>query len=326
MRLAKNWPGALLVAAVALASSACVQLGDPEIKTFDKTYTVKGPVTLEIQNGSGDVKVTGSSSGQVHVRGEVRVHEFIFASGTRRRVDEIVEKPPITQVGDILRITRPQTNGPGGARISYVIEVPSNSEVRVENGSGDVAVQDVQGPLNLETGSGDMQVSRIQQRADLKAGSGDITVHSAKGQVVVTARSGELVLEDVGGDIRAQTGSGDIRINRPGGKVEARANSGDVAIDGVSADLRISTGSGSCHVTGNPAPSSQWQIETRSGEAILDVPERASFQINARSRDRVDSDIAMTIESQTRKELRGRVGKGEARVSIETGSGRIRIR
>lgn len=314
-----------LGAILTLGSAGCIRMGNPETRNFDKEYPIKGPVTLDIQNGSGDVSISVGAPGRVRVRGEVRMYENLFATRSSRGIEEITQKPPITQAGDILRIVRPQPISMGGVRINYTIEVPENTEVRLRNGSGDVQVTGIEGPVSLETGSGNIQVMRTQQRADVSAGSGDIVVRDVNGPLVINARSGELEIESVRGDIRAETGSGDIRITRPGGRIQARASSGDIEIDGISADLRLHTGSGDCHVVGNPAPSSSWEIETRSGEAVLDVPERASFQILARSRGDIDSEIEMNVEEKSRRQLRGRVGKGEARVTVETGSGRIRI-
>lgn len=318
---------ALAVAALAMSLAGCIQIGGPETRSFEKDYTVTGPVVLDIQNGSGDVSINVGTGGRVRVRAEIRLHEYLFASGTRRRLGEIAEKPPISQAGDVFRITRvPNPGGHGGVSINYTLEVPSNTEVRVRNGSGDVVVTGVAGPVNLETSSGDIEVARIAQRTELSAGSGDIVLRDVRAEAVVTARSGDLQIEDVSGDLRAETTSGDIRIHRPGGKVSVRASSGDLEIDGVSADLRVTTGSGDCQIAGNPSPRSQWEIETRSGEVILDVPERASFQFFGRSRGDVDTDIEMTVEERTKRSLRGRVGKGEARVTVETGSGRVRLR
>jgi len=320
----------LVVPAVILAvlgSAACIRVGEPETRTFEKQYSVSGPVTLDIENGSGDVHITAvASEGRVHVRGEVRLYEYLLATGQRRRMEDILEKPPISQVGDVLRFTRPETRGSASARINYTIEVPAKTEVRLRNGSGDVVVKGVDGPVRADTGSGDMQISNVQQRVLLSAGSGDIVVRDIRSELVVTARSGSLELDTIGGDIRAETSSGDIRIDRPGRKVQVRAASGDVEIAGVSADLRVNTTSGDCQVTGDPAPASVWEIQTRSGGAALHVSSRASFQLTAESRSKIDSQVQMTVEEETRRSLRGRVGKGEARVHVETGSGRIRIR
>lgn len=313
------------IIAASLGGAACIQLDEAETRRFEKVYAVAGPVTLDIQNGSGDVQVRAAGDGRVRVQGEVRFSEFLLATGTRRRVDEIAQNPPITQSGDLLRIVRPDASNSGTARINYTIEVPAKTEVRIRTGSGDASLEGIDGPVNADTGSGDVQVSKIRQRVDISVGSGDISARELEGDLSANARSGDMTADSVKGDLRVETSSGDIRIHRPSGKIIARATSGDVEISGISADLRVNTSSGDCRITGDPAPGAIWEVETRSGEALLDVSSRASFLLTAHSRSRIQRDVEMSVEEESRHDLRGRVGKGEARVRVETGSGRIRI-
>jgi DUF4097 and DUF4098 domain-containing protein YvlB len=317
----------LFAAALALASTACIHLDDLESGSFDKTYPLTGPLTLEMENGSGDIRITADAAGQVRVHGEVHLSDYIFAANPRGRVDEIKDAPPITQSGNVLRIARVPANGLRRARINYTIAVPPATIVRVRNGSGDVVVLGISGPVDLQTSSGDIDASRIAQRAVLAAGSGDITARDLEADLSATARSGDLELENIRGDVRSQTGSGDVRLKRPGGKVQVRVSSGSVTVDGVAADLRVNTSSGDLHVIGNPSPGSYWEVETRSGNALLDVPDTASIQLTAFSRSSgIDVDIPFEATERSRRSLRGKSGRGEARVLVETGSGRIRIR
>ena len=46
--------------------------------TFDRNYSVAGPTRLELTNASGDVDITGSSDGKVHVRGEAALRALGF--------------------------------------------------------------------------------------------------------------------------------------------------------------------------------------------------------------------------------------------------------
>src|SRR5256885_13132898 len=55
--------------------------------TFDRHYNVSGPIRLELTNASGDVDITGSADGKVHVRGEVRASGFGFEN-PQTRLDE----------------------------------------------------------------------------------------------------------------------------------------------------------------------------------------------------------------------------------------------
>ena len=64
----------LLVATLIIAAGCA--MGPTATGNFDRTLTVSGPIRLEISNTSGDVSVTGSGDGKVHVHAEAR------ASGT----------------------------------------------------------------------------------------------------------------------------------------------------------------------------------------------------------------------------------------------------
>src|SRR6266576_2440897 len=70
---------------------------------FDRSYNVSGPLRLELTNASGDVDITGSADGKVHVRGEVRASGFGF-DNPQKRLDDTLANPPIEQRGDTVRI------------------------------------------------------------------------------------------------------------------------------------------------------------------------------------------------------------------------------
>src|SRR5206468_9008664 len=61
--------------------------------TFDRSYSVTGPIRVELANASGDVDIIGSGDGKVHVHGEVRASGF-GSDTPQRRLDETVSNPP----------------------------------------------------------------------------------------------------------------------------------------------------------------------------------------------------------------------------------------
>src|SRR5438876_6571524 len=93
-------PLVLFSAAVVLAGC---NSGASVSGTFDRNYAVAGPIRLELTNASGDVDITGSADGKVHVHGEVRASGF-GSESSQKRLDDTVSKPPIEQRGDTIRI------------------------------------------------------------------------------------------------------------------------------------------------------------------------------------------------------------------------------
>src|SRR3979490_2776415 len=71
--------------------------------SFDRNYNVSGPIRLELANASGDVDITGSADGKVHVHGDVRASGF-GSESSQQRLDETVSNPPVEQRGDTIRI------------------------------------------------------------------------------------------------------------------------------------------------------------------------------------------------------------------------------
>lgn len=313
----------LLVLAALVAAPACViDDGVGASGSFERSFDVPSRVRVEVRNSSGDTTITVGRAGKVHVRAEVRAGS-IFGDD-RRRVEQVTSSPPLDLAGSLLRI------GPSrirNVRITYTIEAPADAILDVHSGSGDVEAHGVEGPVKLGTGSGDIRVSGVRQSAEVSTGSGDLTVRDVGGTLDARTGSGQMRFENIGGDLRARTGSGDVDVIQAARRVDVRTGSGSIEVQGSASDLRLHTSSGDCDVEGNPPRGSLWEIETGSGDVTLDVPSSASFQLHVLGRiSRVDSDIRMVTEENSRRELRARVGGGEARVRVETRSGSVRIR
>src|ERR1700739_1479181 len=69
--------------ATVLLNAGCA-MGPEASGSFDRTLSVSGPIRLELNNTSGDVSITGSADGKVHVHGDARASGMGFESpGTR---------------------------------------------------------------------------------------------------------------------------------------------------------------------------------------------------------------------------------------------------
>ena len=115
----------LLVFLAGIVGLVSCNAGPSVSGTFDRNYNVTGPIRLEITNASGDVDITGSSDGKVHVRGDVRASGFGF-DNPRKRLDETVANPPIEQTGDTIRIGK-EMSRTRNVSIAYSIQVPRDT-------------------------------------------------------------------------------------------------------------------------------------------------------------------------------------------------------
>jgi DUF4097 and DUF4098 domain-containing protein YvlB len=166
----------------------------------------------------------------------------------------------------------------------------------------------------------------VGDNVTITAGSGTIRATRIEGSVNFTCGSGSATFQDVKEDVRGGSGAGAIEVDRAQGRVNVRTGSGPIRVNGASMDVRAATGSGSIEIHGNPAADAFWDLGAGSGEVALAVPSTASFALTAHTNSGdVRVDMPISIEEQSRRFLRARVGDGKAHVNVETKSGNIRI-
>jgi len=315
--------GAALFAAALLLAGCGTSAS--EQGSFERTLAVSGPVRLELTNGAGAVEIRGGEPGKVHIHAEVQVGGFPFAD-PRKRLDDILSRPPIEQSGDTIRIGKDSRTW-RNISIRYVIETPAESEIHSSVGSGAQEVRNIRGPVELLTGSGEIQASHIARDAQFTTGSGHIEASDLGDDVRASTGSGSITLGGVKGAVRAKTGSGAITLSAAQGRAELHAASGSITVRDAAGDLEAHTASGSISIEGNPAPNSNWELHAVSSSVVLSVPRDASFLFSAHSLSgSIQTDIPIVVEEQSKHELRARLGSGGARVEVHTVSGSIRVR
>src|SRR3989454_7524295 len=186
---------------------------------FDRNYNVSGPLRLELTNASGDVDITGSADGKVHVRGEVRASGFGF-DNPQKRLDDTLANPPIEQRGDTVRIGK-EMSRMRNVSIAYTIQVPRDTEVSATVASGAQTIRGVRGPVKVQSASGSVRVEKIERGAHLSTASGSVSATDIGSEVHVTSASGSVTVSNTKGDVIVNAISGVIRIAKPGGRIEA---------------------------------------------------------------------------------------------------------
>jgi DUF4097 and DUF4098 domain-containing protein YvlB len=313
----------LLVAALATAGCA---MGPAASGSFDRTLTVNGPIRLEINNTSGDVSITGSGDGQVHVHADARASGMGFES-PEKRMSELLANPPIEQRGNTIRIGE-EMRRMRNVHVSYVIEVPRDTEVASSVLSGTQTIQDVRGPVKAEAASGSIRVTHVERQTQLSTLSGSIRADDINDDIRANSASGTVTVSNIKGDVRISALSGSTQITKPGGRVDASTASGSVDVEGAMNDVKAHAASGRVNVRGNPGSSSYWDLKTASGSVQLEVPASASFHLAAEAiSGEIKTDIPVLVEEQGKHSLRARVGSGNGgRIEVHTVSGEIRLR
>jgi DUF4097 and DUF4098 domain-containing protein YvlB len=292
--------------------------------SFDRIYTVNGPLHLELANASGEVTITGSADEKVHVHADVRASGFGF-DNPQRRLDDTLSNPPIEKKGDTIRVGKDASHL-RNITIAYTIETPHDTDVDVSVASGAQTIRGLRGPVKAQAASGSIRIEHIDRDVQLSTASGTVSATDVGSDARVMSVSGSVRVANVKGDVRIRAIAGVIEVSNPGGRVEADTASGSVEIEGASNDVKAHAASGSVSVRGNPAADCYWELKTVSGGIQLIVPPSANFHLSAEAvSGEIRTDIPIMIEEQGKHTLRARLGNGGARAEVHTVSGEIRV-
>ncbi|HYH33765.1 MAG TPA: DUF4097 family beta strand repeat-containing protein [Nocardioides sp.] len=216
------------------------------------------PVLLSVENGSGQVHVTGTDTEETRV------------TITGRHADDV----EVVQQGREVRVTPPDrlAGVVGDQSLDITVVVPVGSDLAVRTGSADVTAAGAVGAAQVKTGSGDVHLEECCEEVQVKCGSGDVSIGQAHTSVAVSTGSGDVVIGRNLGPAVVKTGSGDVRFREATTEVSVMTGSGDLMIETASHGRFQATGaSGSVHV-GIPAGTPVWtDITTLSGRIESDV-------------------------------------------------------
>jgi hypothetical protein len=300
-------------AAILVAMTMCLPAAFAAEKSFDRTLSVNGPVTLRVSTGSGYIRVSPGSDNQVHVVGHVKSNSnnWLWGGSSDDAVARVAANPPIDQAGNIIRVGDDHGNDwTHHVSIDYEITTPANTMLVAESGSGDLQISNLNGTVKGHTGSGSIRADKLGSGSRLETGSGSIDANNLMGSTTLQTGSGE---------IHAQLGSA--------GDVVAGTGSGDIKLENVQGAVKAETGSGSLEISGQPT--APWKLETGSGEISLRLGNNAHFTLDAETGSgsvKSDPPLTMTTHGSIDKHhVSGTVNGGGPTIKASTGSGDIHI-
>lgn len=231
-------------------------------------------------------------------RGRDRVRVSTYGDGLEAYADLDIAVPPGQRIAVALAVGEISATNVNGHLVLDTQAAPVSAtgirgSLTVDVGSGAVDVRDVEGDVNIDTGSGGVDVTGVNGR--------DLLVDTGSGRV----EASEVSVSDLNID----TGSGSIRASR----VTARS-------------VRLDTGSGSIELEAS-GDLDRIEIDTGSGGVTVTVPESygARVVIDTGS-GAIDLDMPLQLQRWERTYVSGTIGDGRGRLTIDTGSGSVRLR
>lgn len=342
-------PAALTLLVLAAATLAEAQGGE--------RFAISGN-TVALYNLAGHVDIVAGAGGDVSVevtRGGADAKKLRIEKGTRDGANDLRVVYPDDDIvypalgrwsnstvsygrdgyfnGDREgRWNRIRVQGTGRGTEAWAdlrVEVPAGKSVTVNLAVGEVVATNVKGRLRIDVGAARVRASGHSGELAIDAGSGRVVVADATGDLDIDSGSGGVELTNVTGTrVKIETGSGGLRGSTlQATELEVDVGSGGVDLDGVTAErAKFDAGSGSVAVGFLNSPKSL-NVESGSGGVTLAFPATLSADVELETGSGgITNDFALTVDRLDRHSLRGRIGTGEGRMKVETGSGGVRLR
>ncbi|MEO8294376.1 MAG: DUF4097 family beta strand repeat-containing protein [Gemmatimonadota bacterium] len=215
------------------------------------------------------------------------------------------------------------------AHANLRVMVPEGKRVSVNIGVGSLNASNVNGQISLDAASADITADRMRGSLNIDTGSGNVTVTTVDGDLSIDTGSGDVKVSGASGTtISIDTGSGNISGHGfTSGHLSVDTGSGNIDMSDVSSPvLSFDTGSGDVDVTLS-GDTDDFTIDTGSGDVTVMVPSNfgSAIDLETSSGD-VETEVAIQITRQGKQHIIGRIGDGQGRMDVETGSGNVTIR
>lgn len=209
------------------------------------------------------------------------------------------------------------------------VTVPAGKTISVNLGVGKAFVSNVEGNIHVWVASADVAADRTRGTLHIETGSGNVDLRTASGDVALETGSGDVTVSGVQGtSLQLETGSGNVTLtNAKAGTVNVETGSGDIDATASSGDdLSFETGSGNVDVT-LVATFRGLSIETGSGDVTLRMPPTVGAEVDLEtgSGDIDLGGLTLQVRRIEHDHVIGTMGDGKGRLSVETGSGNVRL-
>jgi hypothetical protein len=310
---------AALISCATLASAQKDKLKDKNPETgeqIERQIAASPNVVVTICMRSGDIQVRGWDRPEVKVVA-TSVRQLELQGGgmsPSQRVDVVLSNRLRTMVGE------PLASDCRGVT-DLQINVPTGATIEIKTHAGDIDVSQV-GTARITNMNGDLSLSNVARGVEATTISGDVALMNS---------SGRVSLRSISGDVDAVN----IQTTDPGDDFTAHSTSGDINLEDIAhARLTAATTSGMITLTGRLARRGNYDLNTFSGDVVLNIPQDSSFRLGARTQQGsivTDFAIRSTEDTASRnpadnRRLAGVYGTGEwSNVNINSFNGTVRL-
>lgn len=314
-----------------------------------KTYTVdaKDKTALHISDEYGDIKVDKSTSQNVEVEADIRIrnNDEEYAKKISDSIVVISKDDPINIKTSIQQFLGDRSKVEG-ITVDYIIKVPQNLSVQIDNQYGDVSLSNMSKDVVINDQNGNISAQNVLSNLKVKDLYGDITVNNISGDVNIQDKNGNircsstknLDVKNEYGDVTAEDVKGNVTVNDKNGKIKIKNASGDAKIDNqygdvtvedAAGEIGISDKNGSITAKRTDVNDKNVTIDNQYGDVTLKLPKDQGGQFNVSNEyGDLDNDFGLSVSksnNDNKKTINGSVGSGKAVFSITDRNGDIKI-
>jgi DUF4097 and DUF4098 domain-containing protein YvlB len=344
-----------------------INIGDEDFSFFGHNYTYDDHLSADFPFGGslratstrGAINVTDSTDNQIHVTVRKRIGAETQAEADRWNAGT---KTQLNVSGNVVTLNA-NNKGAGDHWVAVDMDVAlprkasvtlstrgdvsvvgRDGDVQVSGQHGEVTASDINAKVSLNLDHSSARLSQISSDVSVEGRVNDVSVEDVKGgchldgefmESVKLSRIGQGVIfrssrtdlqfDSLQGDLELD--SGDLRASDVTGPLRLTTRSKDIRLNGVAGDLRLQDENGSVEVRMSKLGSIQ--LENRSGDIQLYVPDKSGFQIDARARNgeiETDFDAIKVNSSDDQATASGAVNGGGPHVVVNNEHGSIEIR
>ena len=256
-----------------------------------------------------------------------------FSGPTETRDDSFVvgESPRVVVSGGNGRIiVNPGTDGT--VRVEATLRKPDDLEYETTQEGDTISVEAREKKLGIfnfgDSPGADIEITAPSNtRVELRTSNGSVEVYGMHRSGTVRTSNGKIAMEDVIGDFDISTSNGGVTITLASGAFDVETVNGRIEFEGELApggDNRMTTINGSVEVKLQGTPSVKLDASTGNGSVTTRLPILTASAGNERS----DSDspsLPFPWRSDTRENLVGTIGAGDAELIVRTSNGSVMI-
>ncbi len=316
--------------------------------------------SLHVVSERGAVHVNASDDNQIHVLVHKRIQTESQSDADKFNAGT---KPQINVSGNVVTVNA-NTQGSGEHRVTadMDISVPRKAflvltarrgdvnvmgregDIDITSRNGEVSVTDVTGKVSLDLNDSSARISQISSDVSIQGKAKDVSIEDIKGTVslngefqesvklaklakAVTFKSSRTDLEFSKLDGDLDLDSDDLRASDVIGPLHISTRDKDIRLTGIAGDVRLKNENGAVEIRMNKMGS--MQVENRSADIQVYLPDKANFQVDARTHDgEVQTDFSelKTSNSDEQGTATGTIGSGGPKLVLTNEHGGIEIR